>query len=97
MNYKEADKLLDDIVEVRYGTGDLKCLARVQGYCDQPTLVLEDEHGRAMNWIADLCKPASIGAAVSYWRERALRAEGKVGAPKDLTDAILRAAQACKP
>lgn len=55
--------------------GSPQFVAEVAGYYDAPTYIFAQTPFQA--WRADLVRPATPEEAAIYWRERALKAEGK--------------------
>lgn len=70
-------KNLDDVV-VAFSGCDPKAthaVGHMVAYADFPTAVLHTANGDQINWGAHLCRPATHGEAVAYWRSCAEAAE----------------------
>jgi len=59
------------------GTNELKYLSEVLGYMAEPTYVLRRPDGRTEHWAASLVREATQEETITYWRDRALKAEQK--------------------
>lgn len=55
--------------------GEDKFVAEARGYCDAPTFIFSREP--YTTWRADMVRPATPEEAATYWRERAMNAEGR--------------------
>lgn len=47
---------LGKLVAMRYGTGSLKSVGVMVGYCYSPTAIIQAEDGSQTHWVADLCE-----------------------------------------
>jgi len=70
------EKYVGEIVQLKYGTGELKEIAFVVGYTKHPTFLVEKETGEQFSWIAGLSEPISDKQKIEYWKNRALLSEG---------------------
>lgn len=66
---------LNRVVILRTAQGEPVATGRMISHTDAPTVAVETDDGRQVNWRADLGEVLTPEAEAEYWRARAERAE----------------------
>lgn len=67
--------LLDRPVRVKWGTGEMREIAEVNGYRDHPTVHLKSNDGHEYSWGMHMCEELTWEEEVGYWKKRFAESE----------------------